>query len=294
VARVLALVDRRYQRHWGEKLGHLAWFEALPDEDGAVRELMDAACSWLAERGVTAARAGFSTAVVEFPFAMDAYDVLPPSMLRQNPPFYHRMLKRAGFHVEKGLVDYKLAVSDQLKEHWRTSLERARRSGFEIIPARELAPDDRVREFTDLWADTFKLHWGFSHFNTSEIGLLFEALAETSLLDTSVVAYRDGQSAGFVFNASDKPDHAVLAPGRSLDHSERLNVLAIGVRESARGQGLNYAMAGYSYLELARRGWTHLSYTMVLDDNWPSRRTGEGLGCEVCANYLVYRREFRR
>jgi hypothetical protein len=32
---------------------------------------------------------------------------------------------------------------------------------------------------------------------------------------------------------------------------------------------------------------------MVLDDNWPSRRTGEKLGAQVCANYLVYRRNFR-
>ena len=71
-------------------------------------------------------------------------------------------------------------------------------------------------------------------------------------------------------------------------------MLAIGVREQARGRGVNYAMAGYGFLELARRGRTHLSYTLVLDHNWPSRRTGEGLGCELCANYVAYRRNFRR
>ena len=43
-----------------------------------------------------------------------------------------------------------------------------------------------------------------------------------------------------------------------------------------------------------RRGWTHVSYTLVLDDNWPSRRTGEGLGGTLRANYLAYRREFAR
>jgi hypothetical protein len=53
-------------------------------------------------------------------------------------------------------------------------------------------------------------------------------------------------------------------------------------------------MAGYAFLELARRGWTHLSSTLVLDDNWPSRRTGEGLGASLCANYVAYRRNFGR
>jgi len=55
---------------------------------------------------------------------------------------------------------------------------------------------------------------------------------------------------------------------------------------------VNLAMAAYSYLELVKTGATHLSYTLVLDDNWPSRRTAEKLGAHVCANYMVYRRNF--
>jgi hypothetical protein len=79
-----------------------------------------------------------------------------------------------------------------------------------------------------------------------------------------------------------------------LRAGERLNSLAIGVLPRARGRGLNYAMAAYGYLELVRRGWTHVSYTLVLDDNWPSRRTGEGLGGELRANYVAYRRNLTR
>jgi hypothetical protein len=71
-------------------------------------------------------------------------------------------------------------------------------------------------------------------------------------------------------------------------------MLAIGVRQPARGRGVNFAMAAHAYLELVRRGWTHLSYTLVLDHNWASRRTGEGLGASLCANYVTYRRSLRR
>ena len=46
-------------------------------------------------------------------------------------------------------------------------------------------------------------------------------------------------------------------------------------------------------LELVKRGSTYISYTLVLDDNWPSRRTAEKLGARICANYLVYRRDLR-
>ena len=65
------------------------------------------------------------------------------------------------------------------------------------------------------------------------------------------------------------------------------------MREPARGRGVNLAMSSYGFLELVRRGATYLSYTLVLDDNWPSRRTAEKLGAFVCANYVAYRRNFR-
>ena len=78
-----------------------------------------------------------------------------------------------------------------------------------------------------------------------------------------------------------------------MDFVQRLNVLAVCVREEERGKGVNLAIAAYGYLELAKRGASHLSYTLVLDDNWPSRRTAEKLGASVRASYVTYRREIR-
>jgi hypothetical protein len=39
------------------------------------------------------------------------------------------------------------------------------------------------------------------------------------------------------------------------------------------------------------RGYKTASYTVVLDDNWPSRRTAEKLGARVTRNFVVYRRD---
>ena len=294
VARGVAVVDPVYNRHWNDRLGHLAWFEAMPEAEEAARLLVDQACAWLADRGMHAARTGFCIGLLDLPLAMDEYETLPPGILRQNPPYYHRMLKRIGFEVEKGFVDYKLQVTPELQASWASSLEGARNAGFEIVPLGELDPAQRVNDLTNTWSDTFKTHWGWVPLKDEELALLLDENADTSILDTSCMAYLDGEAAGFLWNPSEDPDEAILLPGRTLDDSEKLNALSIGVRERARGRGLNYAMAGFSYLELASRGWTHLSYTLVLDDNWSSRRTGEGLGAKVCANYLAYRRNLRR
>jgi len=291
LARVLAVVDARYNRHWHERLGHLCWFEALPNTREATKKLMDDACEWLKSQGTEAARAG--SGLLEFPFVIDDYESLPPNILRHNPVYYHALLKEAGFESEKGFVDYKLEVRPELVSRWESMLAAAHRAGYEVVPLRDIPESRRVREFTTTFNDTFKAHWGWAPYTAAEMSSLLGAIGRIGALDTSVIAYREGEPVGMLLLVPEHSSAAVLKPGRTLRDSEKLNVLAIGVRETARGRGVNLAMAGYGFLELVRRGAKYLSYTLVLDDNWPSRRTGEKLGASVCANYLVYRRNFR-
>jgi hypothetical protein len=59
LATVAAFTDEAYNRHWNEKLGHVLFFEALPNQDAAVQSLMNEACEWLRERDCAAARLSF-------------------------------------------------------------------------------------------------------------------------------------------------------------------------------------------------------------------------------------------
>jgi GNAT superfamily N-acetyltransferase len=291
LARAVAVVDQRYIDHWNEPLGHVVMFEALPDAQEAAPAVLHQACEWLSEKGIRAARAGFG--INEFPFAIDEYELLPPTLVRQNPPYYHRMLKDAGFESEKGWVDYKIEVTPELVETWKGYLAKAEANGFEIIPLGEVADDRRLSDYTETWNDAFAHHWGNTPITTDESASFFEILEPFGVMELSVITYRDGEPVGVVFVASEMTAFATLASGRELDDSEKLNFLGIGVRESARRQGVNLAMAASAYLKLARQRAKYVSYTMVVDDNWPSRRTAEKLGARVCANYLVYRHNFR-
>src|SRR5262245_55342272 len=275
VARTVATIDERYQRHWKEKLGHVVMFEALPDAREATRQLMDAACEWLRERGADAARAGFG--LMDFPFVTDDYESLPPSLLRHNPAYYHSLLKDAGFETEQGFVDYKIEVRPELVARWESALEGARRGGFQITPLADVPEHRRVREFTAVWNDAFKAHWGMSPFTEADMAMLTAAFAGDGMLDTSVLAYRGDEPIGVLWVVPETTGHAAFAPGRVPSGAEKLNFLGIGVHDSARGRGVNLAMASYAFLELVRRGTPYLSYTLVLDHNWPSRRTGEKL-----------------
>ena len=290
VARAVAIIDGPYQRHWKEPLGHIVMFEAMPGTRDAVKLVMDAASTWLKAEGAKAARAGMG--LLEFPFVIDDYETLPPDIARQNPAYYHALLKDAGFETERGWVDYKIEVTPELVARYESALEGCRRAGFKIVPLKDLPAARRLHDFEHTWNTAFARHWGASPFRTDELAFLFELFAMFGALETSVLAYRDGQPVGALMVTPATPDAAILKPGRKLGEHEKLNFLGIGVIEAARGRGVNLAMAAYAYLHLIRAGAKYLSYTLVLDDNWPSRRTAEKLGAKVCANYVTYRRNF--
>ena len=292
VARCVAAVDQRYLDQWGDDVGHVALFEAIPGTRAAVRQMMDEASGWLASQGMQAARCGFGLG--EFPFAIDSYDDLPPNLVRQNPAYYHALLKDAGFESEQGWVDYKIVVTPELVERWERALDGGRAQGFDIVPLRDVPKDKLVTQFVDTWNIAFDKHWGAAPFTEAEFGLLVDVLGPMGMLDLSVMAYDGEDPVGVLWVNPEMTAMAVTSGDREVRDDERLNTLGIGVLPQARGKGVNLAMASYAYLELAKQGYTHLSYTLVLDDNWPSRRTGERLGGYVCANYMVYRRNLGR
>jgi GNAT superfamily N-acetyltransferase len=268
-------------------------FEARPDTTEAVRMLMDTACDWLRQHGLEAARTGMGPSF-DLPYIIDEYDLLPPVSTRQNPAYYHSLLKEARFETEKGWVDYKIEVTPALVERWEHMVAGAEQAGFRVLAMSDVPADRRVPDFTATWEDAFAHHWGISPLTEAEWQELFEFAGPLGMYDISVIAYRGEDPVGVILGMPDLTVMASVADGRELSGAERLNMLGIGVHESARGRGVNLAIAAKSYLELVKRGSTHVSYTLVLDDNWPSRRTAEKLGAYVCANYLVYRREFAK
>jgi GNAT superfamily N-acetyltransferase len=292
VARVLAVIDERYQNLWDEPLGHLSFFEARPDTREATRKMMDAACDWLRSKGARAARAGMGA--LEFPFAVEDVETLPPCFVRQNPAYYQSLLKDAGFMTEKGLVDYRIRVTPELIQRWEGAVAAAKKNGFRLVPLVEVPGAIRLSEFMFAYNEPFLQHWGYSPFTEEEIGTTFQAFAPFGILEHSLIAYRGDEPMGAVWVQRDTSALARVASGRTLAPWEKVNFLGIAVRKPGRGQGVNLAMASHTYLELARRGYQYVSYTLVLDDNWPSRRTAEKLGAAVCNNFLVYRRELER
>jgi hypothetical protein len=105
---------------------------------------------------------------------------------------------------------------------------------------------------------------------TSVMAGLTTGLKDVLVADFTAFATIDGELAGFVYSAPDL--NQVFHP--------------------MRGRSVEDHLAEFQQ-RLAERGYRSASYTVVLDDNWRSRRTAEKLGARVTRNFNVYRTDFR-
>ncbi|HLW70142.1 MAG TPA: GNAT family N-acetyltransferase [Candidatus Binataceae bacterium] len=294
VARVSAVVNHRYNEHWREKLGQLIHFEALPNEDQAVAAMLEEALTWLARRGMAGARSGFA-AFLDYPYAIDGYGELSSFLLRGNPEFYHRYFKNSRFFTEKGQVDYTASLTPELLERYSALEAAAGRAGVRLKSWREYGFLSAIDAWTDVINAAFDRHWGWNPITREEVRPMLMPMQGMLVAELSIIAELDGAPVGAVFAVPDFT--ALLAqvrPGVKLRPERgggtRGALINVGVLPQARSRGIAAAMAARSFLAMARNRMKFAGYTLVLDDNWPSRRTAENLGAQVTGNFVTYRR----
>ena len=300
-ATLTAVVDDLYNRHWNEHTGHLLFFEAMPDCDAEVAALFQVACDWLRAQGCGAARASFLYGW-QLPWTIDAYDEVPTTFHTYNPPYYHSYAKNAGFRTERGMVEFRISFNPELAARYREMVASAAAQGvrlrswdFERLEAEGVL-------FARLLNETFAAHWGAPQFSIPQLQGFASAMKGLSVPDFFGFAEVQGEAVGFVFTFPDlnqalhrlrgkSPEQSAEEFARRLQEVDHGVLLIIGVQPGHRGRGINLALAAKSYLAMIERGYKSASYTIVLDDNWASRRTAEKLGGRVARNFGIYRKE---
>jgi GNAT superfamily N-acetyltransferase len=164
---------------------------------------------------------------------------------------------------------------------------------------------DRLEEdtvlFTEVCNDTFSEHWGAHPATVATMRGLTYGLKDFLVADFIGFAETDGETIGMVYSFPDLNQAFHKMRGKKLEDNmgefqkalQQIDhgvLLIIGVKKKYRGRGVNLALAAKSYLAMIDLGYKTGSYTIVLDDNLPSRRTAERLGGRVVRNSVIYRR----
>ena len=178
IGRVSAAINRRFNDHYGTKLGFFGFFEVARDYEAAAA-LLDAAKEWIAARGMTAMRGPgeYSNATHERQaLLVDGFEYPPTVELTHNPPYYGEFLELYGLRKVKDYVAYRIVRDEVPSERLARLAEGVRKRNKLTTRSVDLSRfTEEVRLIVHIYNKAWSANWGFLPVTDGEA----DALAET-------------------------------------------------------------------------------------------------------------------
>ena len=311
VGTIAAILNNRHNEFHGEQVGFFGLFEVLEDQEAA-EALLETACDWVRERGMTAIRgpANFSTNE-EVGLLVDGWDGPPVIMMTYNPGYYVDFIEGAGFHKAMDLLAYTLDLvqfgpngENLPPKLLRVTKKIEERGGFTVRKINLRDFDNDVARFKSIYNSAWEKNWGFVPMTDAEIDYTAAGLKQIIDPDIVVFAEKDGEPIGAMLPLPDVSQALIRAyprPGvpewwtmaKLLWHwkvrrcVDTIRGFAGGVLEQHRGRGVE-AVLMVSMAQAALGRYRRAEISWVLESNMMMRRTAEMLGGEVYRTYRLY------
>ncbi len=307
VGRVYAAVDAALNVQKGEQAGHLSLFECSNDAE-VVRALLDRACAWLKDRGVTTVRGPVcpaGPAIDEHKGALvDGFDGPPLVLTSYNPPYYPGLFESAGFEKDADLFAYHLD-RDRLftKDPGRAVQYAERRYGFRTEGMNLRDVEGEVRAIKEVLDVAIPAEW---------IDMVPPSLEEVREMAARLVPLVDPDLTAIV-RAGDRavgfgiaiPDYnqvlahlngrvGVLGAVKYLWYKRRINrvrFFIMFVVPEFRQRGVAHAIYYRVFSRGTAKGYLQGEASTIGETNRQMRADLEKMGATWSRTYRVYRKE---
>lgn len=303
VGRVVAAVNDRLIEREGQQVGLFGYFECIQDFSVA-QALLQAACQWLQEQGMTVARGPIDLSTHNnCLFLVDGFDSPPAVMMPYNPSYYPQFIEQAGWHKAKDAYAYDFPLSLHLSAEFEKSYRIACKSGVNFRPIRtkgEGFKEDCLGLY-NLFTTAFANNWSSTPRTQEEF--LEEAKSLQSLVDPDIfpIAEYNGEMIGFWMSL---PDYNI-----ALKHvNGKLNwlgILKVLWYRRQIDQGRTIAVCSLpeyrrklvplALIYLGMKGgiqkgkpYKRAELSWVFEDNFPSRKLIEAAGGKIYKTYRIY------
>lgn len=303
VGRIVAMVNRRLIEREGKNVGLFGFFECINDAAIAT-SLLNSACDWLRDRGITEVRGpiNFSTQNSCF-FLVNGFDSPPMVMMPYNPAYYPEFMVRDGWQKAKDAYAYNLPLDKPLSPEFEKGYKIACKSGVTFRSIRTKGDEftqDAIKMYK-LYTKAFSGNWSSTPRTQEEFLEQAQSLQSLVDSDTFPIAEYNGQMIGFFMSL---PDYNI-----ALKHvNGKLNWLGILKFLWYRrriDQGRVFAIAslpefrrklvplGLIYLGLqgaVQKGkpYKRAELSWIYEDNAPSRKLIEASGGTIYKTYRIY------
>jgi hypothetical protein len=308
VGRCSAQIDREHLNRHKDDAGFFGFFDTIDDEEVA-RALLDAAATWLAERGMKRMRGPFSFGInEEIGCLVDGFDTPPMVLMPHHRAYQGGLIEKAGLARLKDVFAWRYTVGDVPK--------RARKAHDDLEALPEVKArhcdmknfDAEIRTVVDVFNDAWADNWGFVPFSERELKKLAEELKLIVIPELTYIAEIDGEPAAVALalpNVNElirdmKGSLGGLAIPKLIwrlkvagPKTARLAIL--GIRRKHRAVRKYAGLSTYLYVKMNEAGrrcgirWGELSWT--LEDNAPVNVAIKFMGGKVYKRYRLYERE---
>jgi hypothetical protein len=303
VGRIVAAVNQRLIEREGQNIGLFGFFECVPDF-AIAQALLNAACQWLREQGMTIARGPIDLSTHNNCLCLvEGFDSSPMVMMPYNPSYYPEFIERDGWHKAKDAYAYNFPLDKPLPTEFEKAYRIACKSGITFRPLRTKGKgfEEDCISLYHLFNRAFANNW--SSAPRTEEEFLEEAKSLQSLVDPDVfpIAEDKGEMIGFWMGL---PDYNIplkhvsgklnglgilkfLWYRRQIDQGRviaicslpeyRRKMVPLALIYLGMGGGIK---KGKPY-KRAELGW-------VWEDNFPSRKLIEASGGKRYKTYRIY------
>jgi len=298
IGRVTAHINSRHNEYWDEKTGFFGFFECIEEHEVA-QELLEAAETWLRERGMTCVRGPFNFSTnEECGFLAQGFERPSVLMMPYTKPYYLDMMAACGYAPARDLYAfhyaYQGAIPGYLERFSKRILER---TGAVVRPFDMQNFEQEVATAFEIYNSAWAKNWGFVPMTTDEFRYMAKALKP--IIDPEVVLLVEVQGQPVAFSLA-LPDYNILlrkTKGRLLPFGwmhflfgkrriHEVRMLTLGVVEQYRRRGLDILLYYESFRRGVPRGYLSCEMSWILDDNLLMMRALERFGA---ARYKTYR-----
>jgi ribosomal protein S18 acetylase RimI-like enzyme len=303
VGRVSAFIDRLAVQHWGAPIGLFGSYECV-DDPQASRLLLDTACAWLKQRGMTAMRGPWSFASQEWGLVLEGFEPPPVIMGPYNPPYYNDHLLAFGLEKVKDLLVYYVDQREgyDIPPRYLTLTDKvAQRYGVTVRPIDMSRLEEEIVRLVAIINESISDNWGFYPVTEAEAQAIARDMKPVIHAESVLIAEGpDGSPIGFSIPL---PDVNVLLRGLNgrllpfgwlkllwgLPRLHQYRLWALGVLAEYHGKGVDALLYRRTYEVLSRRR-VRVEINYVLEDNVPMNNALRKLGVKDLRRYRVYER----
>ncbi len=283
VGRIAAILNGMHQKTHADDAGFFGFFES-EDQFETSEALLDAAASWLRERGMRSIRGPVNPSLNDpSGLLVDGFERVPAIMMTYNPAYYEEYLQRWGFSRVMTLWAYFLHRRhiEYERLHRGAQIVRRRNPGISLRTLDLSKFDEEVRTVREIYNEAWSRNWGFVPVTDREFAHIAKAMKQ--IVDPRICFFleMDGHPVGFVITLPDiNPALQHLSNGRLFPFGlvklwlltkfagiRDMRMLLMGVLPEYQGRALDVLPV----LELAEKsnnyGYQACEMGWVLDEN---------------------------